>query len=64
MDKKNDVSFTVVVLNCIVAVLWNAGVCIDLVHEAPNAFRIVLAIVWNIIAVTWIVRYLKSKKSV
>lgn len=62
MNKQKNVSLAIVIINCIVAVLWNIGACIDLAHGYHNAFRIIITVLWDLIAATWIVRYMKSKK--
>ena len=67
MDDKEKVSITVVILNCICAVLWSINLLIDLAYGYTNSVSFVLhifcAIVWDMCAVIWILRYLKSKKN-
>ena len=67
MDDKKKVSIAVVILNCICAVLWNITLFVDLVYGYANSVSFVLhifcAIVWDMCAVIWILRYLKSKKN-
>ena len=62
MNKKVNIG-VVVILNCICAIIWNIKVFVDLVYGFPNVIAILCAIVWDICAVVWILRYLKSKKN-
>ena len=52
----------VVILFCICAAVWNAHVLVDLAYGFPNALHMILAIVWDVCAVVWFLRYLKSKR--
>lgn len=67
MDDNKKVSIEVVIINCICAVVWNINLFVDLVYGYINAvlfvLHIVCAIAWDICAVVWIIRYLKSKKN-
>ena len=63
MDKKKTVSTKVaMILNCICAVVWNINVFVDLADGFPNMLRMICAIIWDICAIVWILRYLKTKK--
>lgn len=62
MEKKNTVGLAVVILNSLCAGVWNINVLIDLAYGFPNAAHIFCAIVWNIVSVIWIVRFIKSKQ--
>ena len=62
MENKKPVGIVVVVLNCICAVVWNINVLLDLAYGSPNALRILCAVVWDICAVVWILRYCRSGK--
>ena len=53
---------TAMVLNCICALIWNINVFVDLAYGFPDLLRIMCAIVWDLCAVMWIFRYIKSKK--
>lgn len=66
MDDKKKISIAVVIINCICAVVWNINLFVDLAYGYTNsvsfALHIICAIVWDICAVVWILRYRKSKK--
>lgn len=66
MDDKKKVSLTVVILNCVCALLWNFCMFLDLVHgyRSVTSFvlHIVCALLWDISSVIWIIRYRKQKK--
>ena len=51
----------------IVKIIWNILLFVDLYYGYSNnvsfVLHIVCAIVWDICAIVWITRYLKSKKS-
>lgn len=68
MDDKKRVNLTVVIINCICAVVWNINLFVDLTYGYTNfvsfTFHIICAIVWDICAIGWILRYLKSKKNI
>ena len=67
MDKKKEVSLSVVIINCICAVVWNINLFVDLAYGYTNsvsfALHIICAIVWDICAAAWVLRYLRSKKN-
>ena len=67
MQEKKAVSLSVVIINCICAVVWNINLIMDLAYGYTNTISFVLhiicAIVWDLCAVVWALRYLKSKKS-
>lgn len=67
MDDKKKVSIAVVILNCICAVVSNINLFVDLAYGYTNSVSFVLhilcAIVWDICALVWVLRYRKSKKS-
>ena len=64
MDKKKTANTrTAMILNCIVAVLWNIHVFVDLAYGFPSILHIIFAIVWDFCAVVWVLRYLKSRKT-
>lgn len=66
MDEKRKTNLTVVIINCICAVVWNLNLFVDLAYGYTNTvsfvLHIVCAIVWDICAVVWILRYLRDKK--
>ena len=62
MEKKNKVSIWVVIPNCICAVVWSINVFVDLAYGFPNGMHICCAVVWDLCAVIWILRYLKSRE--
>ena len=66
MDDKKKVSLTVVILNCVCAVLWNICLFLDLAcgYRSVISFvlHIVCAILGDISSVIWIIRYKKQKK--
>lgn len=66
MDEKRKTNLTVVIINCICAVVWNINLFVDLAYGYTNTvsfvLHIVCAIVWDICAVVWILRYLREKK--
>lgn len=66
MDEKKKANLTVVIINCICAVVWNLNLFVDLAYGYTNTvsfvLHIVCAIVWDICAVVWILRYLRDKK--
>jgi len=68
MDDKKKVNLAVVIINCICAVVWNINLFVDLTYGYTNsvsfALHIICAIVWDICAIVWILRYLKSKKNI
>ena len=55
-----------VIINCFCAVVWNINLIVDLAYGYTNTasfvLHIVCAIVWDICAVVWILRYLRDKK--
>jgi len=67
MEKKDKVSIFAVVSTSICAIIWNILLFVDLYYGYSNnvsfVLHIVCAIVWDICAIVWIMRYLKSKKS-
>ena len=67
MDDKKKVSIAVVIINCICAVVWNINLFVALAYGYTNPVSFVLHIVcpiaWDICAVVWIIRYVKSKKN-
>lgn len=67
MEKKDKVSIFAVVSTSICAIIWNILLFVDLYYGYSNnvsfVLHIVCAIVWDICAIVWITRYLKSKKS-
>ena len=68
MDDKKRVNLAVVIINCICAVLWNINLFVDLTYGYTNSvsftLHIICAIAWDICAIAWILRYLKSKKNI
>ena len=67
MERKDKASIFAVVSTSICAIIWNILLFVDLYYGYSNNFsfilHIVCAIVWDICAIVWIMRYLKSKKS-
>ena len=66
MDNNKKVGLTVVIMSCICAVLGNTNLFVDIAYGHTNSESFVLhticAIVYNICAIVWILRYCKSKK--
>jgi len=67
MDKKKRVSLALAVLMCFNAVVWNINLLLDLMQGYTNTGTLILhifcAIAWDICAIPWVLRYLKSKKN-
>jgi len=67
MGDKKKVSIAVLIIYCICAVAWNINLFVDLAYGYTNSVSFVLhifcAVVWDICAVVWIIRYQKSKKN-
>lgn len=67
MERKDKASIFAVVSTSICAIIWNILLFVDLYYGYSNnvsfVLHIVCAIVWDICAIVWITRYLKSKKS-
>ena len=49
------------ILACVCAVVWNINVFVDLSYGFTNWLHIICAVVWDICAVIWIVRYIKKR---
>lgn len=66
MEKKDTASIFAVVSTSICAIVWNILLFVDLYYGYSNnisfVLHIVCAIVWDICAIVWLMRYLKSKK--
>lgn len=66
MDEKKKTNLTVVIINCLCAVVWNINLFVDLAYGYTNTvsflLHIVCAIVWDICAVVWILRCRRKKK--
>ena len=66
MERKKT-NLPVVIINCICARIWNAHLIVDIVYGYTSTVMFVLhvvcAIVWDLCAVIWIFRYLRSKKN-
>ena len=64
MGKKNTVTTLVcMILVCISAIVWNINAIIRFAYGYPNVLNIICAITWDICAVVWIFRYIKSRKN-
>ena len=67
MERKDKASIFAVGSTSICAIIWNILLFVDLYYGYSNnvsfVLHIVCAIVWDICAIVWITRYLKSKKS-
>ena len=63
MTKKKKVSLTLVIINCVCAVVWNINVFVDLAYGFPNALHMICALVWDACAVIWTIRYLKARRT-
>lgn len=67
MDNKKKTNFTVMIINCICAVVWNINLFVDLTYGYTNSISFVLhiicAIAWDICAIVWVVRYINTKKN-
>ena len=66
MDEKNKVSKSSVIIYCIGAVIWNFNWLLDLIYGYTDSssfmLHLIIATVWDVLAVVWIFRYRKSKK--
>ena len=66
MDDKKKVSLTVVILNCVSAVLWNICLFLNLAYGYRSVISFVLhivcAILGDVSSVIWVIRYRKEKK--
>ncbi|MBQ6874967.1 MAG: hypothetical protein IJN46_01890 [Lachnospiraceae bacterium] len=66
MNKKEPVSLALVIINCACAVIWNINLFVDLAKGSTNTLTFVLhilcAILWDICAVAWVLRYRNCKK--
>ena len=66
MGEKKNVSKFSVIIYCIGAVIWNINLFLDLAYGNTDSgsfiLHIVCAIAWDIMAVAWILYYLKFKK--
>ena len=66
MEEKKNVSLTVVILNCICAVVWDINLFVAIAFRGTNSMSFVLrgfcAIGWTVAAIIWICRYIKFKK--
>ena len=63
MDKQKNITVLVsTILVCICALVWNIHVIVDFAYGYPNVLRILCTIAWDICAVVWVFRYLKSRK--
>lgn len=64
--KETKVKLSLVVINCFCAIVWNLNLFIDLFYGYTDRTSLILhilcAILWDISAVTWLIRYRKSKK--
>ena len=67
MERKDKASIFAVGSTSICAIIWNILLFVDLYYGYSNnvsfVLHIVCAIVCDICAIVWIMRYLKSKKS-
>ena len=66
MEEKKNVRLTVVILNCICAVVWDFNLIVAIAFRDTNSMSFVLrgfcAIGWTVAAIIWICRYIKFKK--
>ena len=66
MEEKKNVSLTVVILNCICAIVWDINLFVAIAFRDTNSMSFVLrgfcAIGWTVAAIIWICRYIKFKK--
>ena len=63
MDKKKTVTTLVcMILVCISAIVWNINAILGFAYGFPSILRIICAITWDICAVVWVFRYIKSRK--
>lgn len=66
MDEKRKVSRAEAITNCVCAVIWNVNWILDLIYGNTDSqsfmWHIMFAVVWNVLAVVWVLRYRKSKK--
>lgn len=63
MQEKKTVKIPPVIITSLCAVIWNIQLFIDLfsgdTNEVTFFLHIVCAIIWDICAVSWIVRYIR-----
>lgn len=66
MDEKRKVNRAEAITKGICAVIWNINWILDLLYGNTDTksfiWHIVMAVVWDILAVVWVLRYRKSKK--
>lgn len=58
------ISTVLVILNCLCAIVWDIKVIIDLAYGFPNMLHVIFAILWDFLAIMWVVKYVKSKKTI
>ena len=66
MAEKRKASRAEAITYCICAVAWNINLFLDIAYGNTNSksfvWHIVFAVVWNILAIVWVLWYRKSKK--
>jgi len=67
MKKKTAVDMSLIIVNCLNAVLWIANLVLYLAEQAIETklllFKIVCAVIWSITALQSILRYRKEKNA-
>ena len=67
MNEKKKVTIFPVLSTSICAIVWNILLFVDLYYGYTNKvsfiLHIICAIAWDICAVAWVVRYIKSRKN-
>ena len=60
-------TLAVVIINCICALIWNINLFIDISNGDTGSVlfvvHVICAILWDICAVIWTVRYIKQKRN-
>lgn len=68
MKKKTAVNMSLIIVNCLNAVLWIANLVLYLAEQATEPklllFKIVCAVLWSIAALISILRYRKEKNAI
>ncbi len=66
MEEKTKAGKVDVIFYCVMAVAWNINLFLDIAYGNTDSksfmWHIVFAVVWNVLAVVWVLRYRKSKK--
>lgn len=67
MEEKKKINLTVVVLNCLCAIIWDINLIVNLIQGYSDTFLLVLhvfcAIAWSFCGIVWTIRYIKDKRN-